>query len=114
MATQNIRNLLILVFATGPRAFLDYLFYYFVLLFLHWNTLIVAYHHSSSSESRMLRITFLLIVCYQVVSSFYGSGLAGVRAIMVWVRSFLCRIFDANVSVYLPIFVKISFFSNFA
>ena len=114
MATQNIRNLLILMFATWSRAFLHYLFYYFVLLFLHWNALVVAYHHSSSSECRMLRITFVLVVCYQVVPSFYGSGLARVRAVMVWVRSFLCRISDANVLVYLPVFIKISFVSNFA
>ena len=114
MAAQNIRNLFILMFASGSRAFLDYLFNNFILLFLHWNALVVAYHYSSSSKSWVLRIDFFFIVCYQVISSFQGSGLARVWTIMVWVRSFLCWIFNANVSDYIPVFKKFPFVSNFA
>ena len=102
------------MFASGSRAFLDYLFNNFILLFLHWNALVVAYHYSSSSKSWVLRIDFFFIVCYQVISSFQGSGLARVWTIMVWVRSFLCWIFNANVSDYIPVFKKFPFVSNFA
>ena len=70
MAAQNIRNFTILMFASGSRAFLDYLFYNFILLFLHWDALVMAYHYSSSGKSWVLRIALFFIVCYQVIPSF--------------------------------------------